>query len=327
MVGFWAEFVEDAEIVAALPALARDGHYLAISLPVARIGDAKFAELTRRACDAGVGVRAWPLLDRDDGYWINETNVELAARAIDALLASRERPGGPAIDGISFDLEPAFDYAEMLREVGRTRPIALVKTLLDHVDRARFRKAREVLARTIERVRSAGLHAHAVAIPLILDQSESDDVLEDALDTPLSGIDWDEISFMAYQTPFAQLVGSWLGPSLVHSYAATAVARYGARAGIDLGIVGDAGVGVDAGDRYPDPGALGADIGAARAAGVPLERVRVYGLKGVLDSGGIRRWVDPSNTESVVPRKNRAVDGLRNGMRALGTALRVASTS
>jgi hypothetical protein len=196
--------------------------------------------------------------------------------------------------------------------------------LASHVCPPKLRAAREALSLGVSWLREAGLEAHAVTFPLVLDQPDGSTLLEDALDIPVSGIDWDEVSFMIYQTPIAQLVGTWLGPELVRSYASSAVERFGARAGLDLGIVGDAGVGVDPGLRYRSPEALWQDIDAARSAGIGLGSLRVYGLVGVNQRGGVGRWLAPRDVGfDSSTRDVRAVLGFRNAIRAVELALRV----
>ena len=317
----WAELMADDDVERALPELAQGGLGIGLHLPAERVGDARFAALTRRAADRGVAVRAWPLLSREHGYWIGESNAAEAALLLESIVRWAARPGGPALAGVSLDLEPDFQYAEALRRAGAARVDRLLGLLVAHVDRAHFAAAQATLARAVAAVRRAGLFTHAVTFPLVLDQPEGDTTLEDALDIPVSGIDWDEVSFMVYQTPFAQLTGAWLGPALVHSYACDATARFGARAGIDLGIVGDEGVGVEPGLRYPDPGALVEDRAAALAAGIPDARTRVYGLAGVLASGGTRRWL-AGQVVPRAPRPSRAVRGLRAAIAGICTGLR-----
>lgn len=320
----WSELMDDNAVEAALGSLAKAGLGIGLSLPSARLGDKSFARLTRSADRAGVPVRVWPLLPEAHGYWIGETNVAEADELMRALVSWRERRGGPVFAGISFDLEPDLAYSERLRRLARARPDKVLGLLLEHVRPTAFAKARSSLARTVARLRRSGLHVHAVTYPLILDQPEHDTTLEDALAIPVSGIDWDELSFMVYQTPFAQLLGTWLGPALVHSYAETAVARFGDRAGIDVGIVGPHGIGIDPGNRYADRSALCDDLGAALAAGIPAARTRIYGLAGVLDSGGLEHWLGAAPV-SQVPESSRAVAGFRNLVRGLAVGLRVAS--
>jgi hypothetical protein len=322
--GLWAESMSDADVRAALPALSAAGSGLGLMLPSGRLDDASFARLTREASDAGVPIRAWPLLPVELGYWISESNARHAAELLESVAKWTERPGGPALQGVSVDLEPDFEYSERLRHASRGRPDRLLGMLASHVRPDRLRAARDVLARGVRRVRSAGLWAHAVTFPVVLDQPEGTSLLEDAFDIPVSGIDWDEVSVMVYQTPIAQWVGTWLGPELVRSYATSAVARFGERAGLDLGIVGDAGVGVDPGLRYPSPDALWLDIRAALEAGIPSGRLRIYGLAGVNQHGGVGRWLSPRHVESTASRSDaRAVEGFRNAIRAVEVALRV----
>jgi hypothetical protein len=320
--GVWAELLDDAAIEAALPELAGAGARLGLAVASERIGDPALAELTRRAADRGVSVRIWLLLPKSGGYWIGETNAEAFAERLGELVRWRDRSGGPVFEGVSFDLEPDFAYSEALRTEKKSRPDRWLSLLASHVEPVRFGRARDTLARAADRLRQAGLRSHAVSYPLILDQPAGDCLLEDALDVPVSGIDWDEVSVMVYQTAFAQQLGLWLGPALVHSYAIDAVRRFGDRAGIDVGVVGDAGLGLEPGDRYPSPAELRADIEAALAAGIPPERIRVYGLAGVLGAGGVGRWLRLPELTPRTPVESREVAGVRNGARALVPAIR-----
>ncbi|MNC95485.1 hypothetical protein D3C83_126220 [compost metagenome] len=70
---------------------------------------------------------------------------------------------------------------------------------------------------------------------------------------------------------------------------------------------------------------LSDDVRAALAAGIPLSRLRVYGLDGILSQGGIARWLPHSNPEALEPEPSPAVTGLRNAVRGIATGLRVFS--
>ena len=323
--GVWAELMSDEAVAETLPQLASRGLPLALHLPAERVGDTGFATLTRRAADLGVPLRLWPLLPRDQGYWIGESNADRAAELLADIVRWRAAPGGVAADGVSIDLEPAYEYAEALRTAQKRNPARWLGLLRSHIDPGAFERARAELGHAVDATRRAGLAVHAVTYPMVLDQPGGSNVVEDAFDIPLGGIDWDEVSFMVYQTGFAQQTGHWFGPALVHSYARAAVARFGERAGIDLGVVGNEGIGLDPGNRYPDPCALEADLGAALAAGIPRHRMRIYGLAGVLREGGIERWLSLSGVKPSAPGRDRAVDGLRNTVRALSLALGTAT--
>ena len=176
------------------------------------------------------------------------------------MLRWRGAAGGPVFSGVSFDLEPGHAYAEKLR---KSKVSQLPRLIAAHVNPRAFEEARKHFGAAIEQLHREGVSAHATAFPLVLDDAEGKANFEDALDTPVSGLDWDEVSFMVYQTAFAQFTGLWFGPSLVASYAQSAVQRFGDRAGIDLGVVGAPALGLDAGERYPDVSALAAESGGS----------------------------------------------------------------
>ena len=144
---------------------------------------------------------------------------------------------------------------------------------------------------------------------MVLDQAPASTALEDALDLVVTGLDWDEISVMVYQTVFSQVLGRWLGPGLTRSYAESAVRRWGKRAGLDLGVVGDGGVALDPGHRYRSPAELHADVAAALSAGIPPARIRVYGLAGVAEE--VRRWLDFGTITPHQPPRSPRVEALR----------------
>ncbi len=320
--GVWAELMSDGRVAEALPLLGARKLALCLHLPAERVGDAAFAALTRRVADSGIPLRLWPLLPESEGYWVGETNAEQAADLLSAIVRWRAQPYGVVADGVSIDLEPAYEYAEALRATQDLNPGRWLGLLRSHVDPPAFERARGTLGRAVDATRRAGLRLHAVTYPMLLDQPDGSTVLEDAFDIPVSGIDWDELSFMVYQTGFAEQAGLWFGPALVNSYARSAVERFGERAGIDLGVVGDEGIGVGPGNRYPDPATLATDLAASLAAGIPLERTRVYGLAGVLAHGGLDHWLSLSGVEPRAPARGRATDGLRNAVRALAIGLR-----
>ncbi|HMR08870.1 MAG TPA: hypothetical protein PKA88_23985 [Polyangiaceae bacterium] len=319
--GVWVEFLSDPEVRSALPAVAPHLGRIHLSISTTRFFSDEFAALTRQAKECGLDVYLWPLFPIERGYWLGEHNAAELQEVMQGLLRWRDAPGGPSFDGVSFDLEPGHAYAERLRTSKLHR---LPTLLIEHVDPAAFERARLLFARALDTLHQGQLRAHAVAFPLVLDDAPGDRVLEDALDTPVSDLDWDEVSFMVYQTAFTQLAGLWFGPSLVAAYAQAAVARFGERAGLDLGVVGGPALGLDAGDRYPDPTVLAADLAAAHGAGIPYAQIRVYGLAGLLEEGGAGRWLGQL-PPCATPAISQETTGLRAGIQALSRALKAAT--
>jgi hypothetical protein len=296
--GVWAEDMGPAEIEPLLADLGTLGLRLYLALPAARVGDPEIARLTRQAADSGVETRAWILLADADGYWIGKHNARLGKEAVLALIRWQDMPGGPCFRGLSIDLEPSLLRTIELRQLVRTHPWRAPGWLRRNLGPRDLDRARCELDQALRQARASGFHLHAVSYPMVLDQSSASTALEDALDLVVTGLDWDEISVMVYETVFAQFLGRWLGPSLIHAYAESAVRRWGERAGLDLGVVGDRGVAIDPGRRYPAPEILHADVAAALAAGIPVSRIRVYGLAGIAPELG--RWL---NFDKIVPKK------------------------
>jgi hypothetical protein len=319
--GVWAEEMEPAEIEPLLAELGGLGVRLHLAMPAARLGDPELAALTRRAADSGVETRAWLLLKREDGYWIGKRNAGLGKEAVRALLRWQNSPGGPCFGGLSIDLEPPLRRTAELRRLLHRRPWRALGLLRHNLDPACLDHARRELDQALRAARAAGLHRHAVTYPMVLDQAHSSTALEDALDLVVTGLDWDEISVMVYQTVFSQVVGHWLGPRLTHAYAESAVRRWGERAGLDLGVVGDGGVALDPGHRYPSPAVLHADVAAALFAGIPPARIRVYGLAGVAQ--GMRRWLDFRAITPQKPGRSLRVSALRALVRLADRGLRL----
>jgi hypothetical protein len=317
--GVWAEEMEPRAIEPLLGELGALAVRLHLAIPTAQLGDPALAALTRRAADAGVDTRAWLLLPRGDGYWIGKRNASLGKEAVFRLLRWRSSPGGPCFGGLSIDLEPPLERSTELRTHLGRRPWQALGWLRKNLDPACLDRARRELAQALGAARAAGLHRHAVTYPMVLDQADSSTALEDALDLVVTGLDWDEISVMVYQTVFAQILGHWLGVGLVRAYAESAVRRWGERAGLDLGVVGDGGVALDPGYRYPSPAHLHADVAAVLAAGIPPARVRVYGLAGI--GHDLRRWLDFGALASQQPPRSLRVASLRALVRLADRAL------
>jgi len=286
----WSEFLGDEEVRAQLPLCAAEGVDLYLAIPSVRVGDAALAALVRAAAAQGVGVRAWLLLPEADGYWPNEHNVSALRSAALALADWRDAEHLP-LDWIVLDMEMALPRnREVQRIVEMDGAIAAVDAIKAGRDPAAFADARVAYAALVDELHGRGLEVMAVTIPMVLDDADDgDDDIQDEFDVPITGIAWDEVSFMAYQSLLADFSGSWHGADVIESYGRSAVAQFGPRAALALGIVGSAGIAPVA-MPYPDAATLLADHAAARAAGI--ERVSIYSLDGLVQQASPDEWLD-----------------------------------
>ena len=286
----WSEFLDDAAVRAALPFLAGERADLYLALPRARIGDPALAALLREAVAADVGVRAWLLVDRADGYWPTEGNAPAVRAAVMAFADWRDAEALP-VDWVIFDMEMSLQRTEEVAAVtaamGSLAGLAKIKEGRDPAAFAAHRQEYDALVRDVQ---ARGLKVMCVTYPTVLDDGvDGDDDIQDEMDVPVVGLPWDEASFMVYQSLIADLSGSWHGADVVLSYGQTARELFPGRAALALGIVGSAGI-TPVTNPYPDAPTLAADVSAARAAG--LERVSLYSLDGILEQPAPGDWVD-----------------------------------
>ena len=315
-----AEQASLAEIRPALMDLAGHRMEIMVAVPEASFPSDQLVKLLQDAAAAGVEVRIWPLLPQSKGYWPNETNITSFAAYVDRILAwlqTRKLWAGAVV----YDMEPAITYSKSIEKTydkGLGAVVALMKT---HLDPAAHAKARATLTASIKRVQAAGLRAQCVTFPQVLDDlQDGDDDLQDALDIPVRGVPFDEVSFMVYQSTYARSVGSWIGPDLIRVYAAAARAAYGDRATIALGIVGRAGVMTQTAQLYKDPATLRQDVAAALYEKV--KRVEVFSLDGMLLTGKLDAWLAATvDVEPQKPESSATADFVIKGMLALDTML------
>lgn len=293
----YSESSDFAAVEAEVPRLAAAGVDLYQVLEPRHIGDAKLASLLRACARAGVGVRAWLLLDRADGQWPSEYNVDEFGDAVDDLLDWIDEDALP-VAWMTFDMEPNWDYTQAQLAL-RPDPedvssiAALLELYGEHLDPAAFEQNRQKFAQIVARVHAAGLQVHAVTYPMVLDDpADGDADLQDIYDIPIEGIDWDEVSFMVYRSTWSSFSAGEMNADLLYSYAALAKAQYGARAAIDLGVAGADPITMTPG--YAAPAALVDDVAATRAAGI--ERVHLYSLNTIWPLGDVEAWLGFADT-------------------------------
>jgi hypothetical protein len=308
----WSEFLSDDQVRAQLPFLAARRADLYLAVKRARVGDPALAALIGDADRAGVGVRAWLLLDDADGYWANETNVDAVRAAVMAFADWRDAAGLP-VRRVIFDMEMSLARTQAVAAAQAANgAIAAVDVIKQGRDPAAFTAARAKYVQLVDDVHARGLEVTAVTYPMVLDDPQDDDDIQDELDVPITGVPWDEVSFMIYQSTIYDLSGEWWGPDVVQSYGQSAASLFPGRASVALGIVGQAGIAPVA-MPYPSPDVLNADRAAALGAGA--RTVSIYSLDGVSTEASPADWAPADVAPSQPPYVD--ADNLRRLIRAL----------
>jgi len=275
----WSEFLSPAEVREQVPRLKRHGLSLYQNIRSRQIGDPQGGQLLSAAACQGLEVRAWLTLPEDQGYWPNEKNVDLFAEAALSLAAWLRASGRPA-EWIVVDMEPDLQMMEALTALLEAGDVGgAVDLLVSNHDPAAYARAAAGYTSLVETLHDMGFKVMVVTFPLVLDDlDDGDSTVQDVLNTPVHGIPWDELSFMAYTSIFSGTLSREVGPYLVSSYGQDAVARYPGRAALDLGVFGSAGM--TEGEGITDIETFRAQVGAAKRAG--LERIHAYSLDGIV---------------------------------------------
>ena len=291
----WSEFKPLETVRGQLPALREHGISLYQNVRSSQVDarDPAVAELLGRAGCEGVELRAWLTLPEDSGYWPNEENADLfAEKALD--LAGWIRASGWPIDWIVADMELGLGAMRELMDRFASGDLAgAVALLLGNLDPEGYARNLQRYTDLVESLHALGFKVMVVTFPMVLDDLEDGDAsVQDALNIPVDGIPWDELSFMAYTTVFETYIESFLPnditPYLVSSYAQDAREAYADRAAIDIGVIGDDGI--TGGEGITDLQEIRAQVGAAKSAGVP--RIHAYSLDGILGMEDPGSWYE-----------------------------------
>ena len=277
----WSEFRAPDLVLGRVSTLKDHGLslYQMITSDAVDARDPQIANLLGQASCQGLEVRAWLTLPVEEGYWPNEKNVERFVQKAYALANWIQSEGWP-IEWIVVDMEPDYQMMDQLMSMLENGDIlGAVGLLVESHDQATYVQSVRQFTQMVEALHAMGFKVMVVTFPLVLDDlGDGDSTIQDALNTPVDGIPWDQISFMAYTTVFERIIPNDITPFLVKSYGRDALAAYGDRAAIDLGVIGEGGM--MAGEGITNIQEFRAQVGAARGTG--LTNIHAYSLDGII---------------------------------------------
>jgi len=315
--GFWAhpESIGYAELTGWLEVFAEKDASLYIAVDKVQImgRDENIANLIRAAGDHGVEIRTWILVPYDEGYYPNEENFDSFFEAVREMIAWADEEGLP-LEWITVDMEPSIQFlTEMTGYIEELMLTEAVRLLAAQLDPCAFEESLLNYASLVEYCHDRGYKVHVVTFPTVLDDlGDGDSALQDALNIPVHPLphgEWDDVDFMVYRTEISGIPDLPFGPDLVWSYAKDAVAAFGDKAALSLGIVGLDG----AYDNYNTPADIMPDMSAAVSAG--LERLNIFSFTGALAlPGPAEAWFDIEVQQPALPP---LLDPITRGMRLL----------
>lgn len=305
---FWAEFIAPPAIAAkGLELLADHRAGVAAALyPVSLTSEN--AEAFRELKSSGVELTYWPLMEREQGYFPGERNVDEYSGIVRHLLDWAEERG-VLPDALAVDLEPPIQQMHRVTAAGTrvSRFMGVYNAARENLDRDRYLSAKAGLEELNRMVQGRGVRTVSAVMPWVALELEGEhELLQDMSETPVSGIRWDVITPMLYVTLLTtggllnQRDANWL----VYDSCLALRRKFGERAGVSLGLTG-AGVLEDE-PTFRMPEELIVGVQAALAAGV--RDITVYSLEGVLGRRNPGAWFTAlRGAEPRVPERSEKV--------------------
>lgn len=292
-----------AEVLPVLPDFARRGFALYLNVRPEHVGSADLAAVIEEAENLGLRVKLWPLLDGSDGSWCCEDNLELFWENVFATLDFVETVSS-VVDTVVINVELGHPKIDLIRQyLEQGDYVALIGILWQNRDLDMFAESMATMRQKVDELHERGYMVQATTYPFVLDDmKDGDPDFQDIANAPVHGIDWDYLSFTPYTTAYASDFGLPFGPYFVYSYAGLAKDMFGDEAHIAVGIVEPQG--------YTSPEELGADVAAAKAAGV--KNIDIYHLVGMLED--FDAWADAVLAEPLEPPMEAATILMHTGL-------------
>jgi hypothetical protein len=320
----WSEFLSPAQVKEQIPFLKRNNLALYQAVHHDMLWNSEIKELLISAHNAGIETRAWLLLDYPDGYWPNEENVDKFTAQTVSFMDWVQSENIP-VRWIVVDMELSWQKTQDLS--GANGDFSKILNLLEsNIDIEKFNIAKQKYVELVTSAHERGFKVMCVTYPQVLDDiADGDDSIQDALDIPVTQIDWDEVSFMVYRTTFNEMWAQGFTSYLVYSYAKSAIELFGEKAGIDVGLVApyqSQGGGNVPGlaNGYTSPEGLLEDISAAWSAGI--KSVHIWPLDYVVSYPEPDKWVNTSGLSTTPPAPDSVTDSMRELFSILDNAIK-----
>lgn len=219
------------------------------------------------------------------GYFPNATNYAAWIGHAKSLMAEWRRRGyAPTTMVVDLEMRKRdlHRFAELTNAGDMLGVIALLNS---NINRTQYAAALKAYKTYVDEAHDLGWTVEAsTLLPMLDDYADSDDGLRQAFNIPLdnnpqaaSAIKWDTVTFQVMRTLYQESYPG-LTPYFVRYYSGEARMRFGALAGVALGLT-HRGISPTA-PVYATGTDLRLDVEAARQAGIPTSKIGVYSFLG-----------------------------------------------
>jgi len=249
----------------------------------------------------------WILLPDKLGYWANESNAQEFSQRVEEIISFTKQKG-VYLPLIAVDLETPFNsYLDLKNAKTFWQKIIILKKIIkENKNPQRFIKASEIYSHLLEKLHQQNIKTLVAVAPLVInDFVYSSYKIQNILETPISTINWDLISFMFYNSMNVGyskgLINYADAHYLLYLYAKQAQKFLGDRASFSLGVTYLGKLGDE--PYYKSYRQLIPDIAATKSAGI--KSLGLYNLEGVLKRKNSKNWLQVfKNTLPFRPKKS-----------------------
>lgn len=300
----WAEYLPQEVVMReeVVNLLKKYNVNLSIATPYGSL-DEKWANFLRYYEEQGVEVALWLLLPDSLGYWPSERNADEFSQYLDEVFQFAKLHN-LKVPWIAVDLEmPIYQGEKVLRSPRGKKLIELLKIRRENKNLKRFKIATKKYEEIQDKINNFGAKTLVAAHHFVLDDVEADGVrFQDIMETPVSVVKWDVVSFMIYNSMNVGYTRGFISPAdahyLLYDYAIQAKKHFQNAAGVSIGVTDIGKLGDE--PYYQEPYQMIHDVEATKAAGI-LD-IAIYNMEGVLKAKNPADWFEiVLNTPAKVP--------------------------
>jgi hypothetical protein len=315
----WAEYFspKDALKKNVVRLLKNYGVTLGMAFPPGSMND-DYAKMLAGYEQAGIPVMLWALLPDESGYWACERNAREFSEYVEKIYAWADS-NKFGIPWLAVDLEPPFGQMDLVKKSSGLDIVRnLVEVYRQNRDRGRFYSSGEEYSRLVERMHSRGVKVLTAASCQVAEDFVKGAVgIQDAMETPISPVNWDVVSFMMYTSMIAGYLKPFISPADARWYLYSVMSDMKQllwdRAGVSIGVtyIGK----LEDEPYYSTPEELLPDMRATKAA--LINDVSIYNLEGILRSPRPEAWFETLiSCEAAVPERSLKIEAVRLVMQA-----------
>lgn len=288
----WAEYISPLEVCKnEIVGLLKEYNVnLCISFPYNSFSK-EFSDFLRLYNKEKIEVTLWPLLEDKLGYWPSEKNVDEFIQYINELLKWSQQEK-VKFQNIAVDLELPYTQVQKINNSqGLKKLISIFDIYRENKNKKIFAQASEKYKQLLNILHSNNIKTiTAVCAEIAEDIVLGEEKLQDILETPITTVEWDLLSFMMYNS---MLIGYSKGiiskkdaAWLLYSRCKDLRMNLGDRAALSVGVTYKGKLGNE--PYYKSPDEMKLDISAAKAAGI--NDIAIYNLEGILKYKNPSEW-------------------------------------